>query len=112
VISDETWDKVRDAWAASIPEAYRWVSDAHSSSNPAASAIIGAVPPAQMLAKFFAQFVPHLTKAQLAAKEARARCGNHVRKSADTPRIRIRASRARKPSSLPLPVSLSDLDYI
>jgi len=33
-----------------------------------------------MLAKFFAQFVPHLTKAQLAAKQARENCGRPGRR--------------------------------
>ena len=90
MISDEVWDKVREAWKASIPEQYRWTGKDHTGSNAAAGAIIGPPPPAHMLAKFFAQFTPHLTKRQLHAKAMREKAGRPGRKKGESLRRRNR----------------------
>ena len=97
MISDEIWDRVREAWKASIPAQYRWTGKDHSTSNACYGAIIAPPPPAHMLAKFFAQFTPHLTAKQPAAEQARANCGKPGRKG-ESPRCR---SRARAVPSLP-----------
>src|SRR5271157_5230359 len=79
MISDEVWDKVREAWRETIPEQYRFTDKERgiaSQQDPHfSSAIILPPLPAHMLASFFAQFTPHLTKAQLAARAARENCG-------------------------------------
>ena len=113
-ISDSTWDKMREAWKASIPEPYRCVGHERSANNHAYGAIIAPVPPISMLAKFFAHiFGPqHLAADQRRFKETRAKQGKRsdLKKqrleTPPTPRIRSRnrPSRAKpKPSAPYLP---------
>ena len=70
-ISDETFDKIREAWARGIPPQYRFtgkdrstspnISDRHFS-----SAIILPMPPVAILERWLSMICkPHLTKDQL-----------------------------------------------
>ena len=87
MISDELFDQMRECWAAQIPEAFRWRSDEHSASNPAAAAVIGCIPPdpGPRLVKFFDRISRdmHLTAAQRAATHARENCRR--RRKPETP---------------------------
>ena len=110
MISDEVWDKVREAWRETIPEQYRFTDKERgiaSQQDPHfSSAIILPPPPAHMLASFFAQFTPHLTKAQLAARAARENCGRPgVRKGEPWTPPAANRSRA-KPSLAPVPAGI------
>jgi hypothetical protein len=89
-----------ECWAAQIPEAYRWTGKYYSPrGDPARGAIIGPKPPAQMLARFFANLSPlHLAADQRRAKEARERCGKPGRRKGDnlTSADRTQPPRARE----------------
>jgi hypothetical protein len=69
-ISDEVWDRVREAWARSIPKQYRYTGKDRSRSSEISdrflsTAIILAPPPVAVLEKWLAMVCkPHQTEAQ------------------------------------------------
>ena len=78
-ISDETFDKVREAWAASIPEQYRFNEKTvrkdrmgrgvqSEATRHLSSSIILPPPPKPLLDSFFASIRMHLTADQLKAR--------------------------------------------
>ena len=86
MISDETWDKVREAWAAGIPEQYRFTGREHKA-DYAVGAIILPPPPRSALKTFWRFFERvsrnmHLTEDQRRERERRANWGK--RKSEQT----------------------------
>ena len=104
MISDETWDLIREAWKAGIPEQYRFTDrerrhgSQYLSTGPS---IILPKPPAPLLAKFFTSIRMHLT-----AKQMKTRPVNRADAGAKAPGSRIRKSKARtRPSPPPSPPS-------
>jgi|SRR5208337_1180956 len=97
MISDEVWDKVREAWFATIPEQYRYTGKEHNGSNHAIGAIILPPPPKPLLDSWFGNIKQHLTAAQLKAKANRENwCKPGVRKGEPwTPRRRSGAASSR-----------------
>jgi hypothetical protein len=100
VISDETWDKVREAWAAGIPEQYRFTGREHKG-DYAIGAIILPPPPRPVLKTFWGFFERlsrnmHLAEDQRREQERRANWGK--RKSEQTRRSRSRAQPETAPT--------------
>jgi hypothetical protein len=113
-ISPETEELVRKAWAAQIPEAYRYTGRDHTGVNASYGAIIGPSPGGPLLKRFWRFFQrisesQHLTEAQKAASAKHCYNSVYYRKSERAKR----RSRARaKPSSLLPTVSEPGLSEI
>ena len=76
-ISDSVFDKMRQAWAASIPKAYAFTDK--PTNNGYSGAIIAPPPPVAIFEKWLAMVSrPHVTAKQLQAQMKRQyRCGKH-----------------------------------
>jgi hypothetical protein len=107
-ISPELEERVAKAWFESIPEQYRLSrrDKGMYGDRLLSAAIILPPPPLSLITAFLlGVFGPrHLTRKQLAAKQARQNSGRRPgrKKDDDLTRIRIQPSRARPKPSVPL----------
>ena len=90
-ISDSVFDKMRQAWAASIPKAYAFTDK--PTNNGYSGAIIAPPPPVAIFEKWIAMVSrPHLTAKQRQAQEQRQeyrrRWGERLQREADE-RLRL-----------------------
>jgi hypothetical protein len=112
-ISDSTFDKIREAWQAQIPEPYRCVGHDRGNGNHSYGAIVAPPPPVSVVANFLAHVVfgsQHLAADQRKAIEARKNCGRPGRRvQIVKPGSKTRQrSRARRKPSNPGTVSVND----
>ncbi len=66
MISDEAFDRMREAWKASIPEQYRHTEKTHDGR----AAIILPPPPEAVLERFLTSLKPHLCRDQVIVSRA------------------------------------------
>jgi hypothetical protein len=105
MISDEVWDRVREAWFAAIPLQYRndgkeRLNSVNQGDRHISSRIILGPPPKPILDRWFANCERHLTADQLKAKAARESMSRPGVKKGDSWSPR-RRERARAKPSLP-----------
>jgi len=107
MISDGTFDLMRERWAQTIPEQYRNTGkdrDIYHLPENKTSAIIAPPPPPQLLERFLAAVSRkmHLTQAQLQARAAREACGHNAGRKLDINPAPRRRNRKRSQPGLPL----------